>query len=107
MVQASAAAIDHSGNVVIADCTRVRVVAVRAGRFYGQPMSAGRIYSIAGHGFNLDRCYGQQSSESGDGGPARSAGINATRVTLDAAGSIVVADAGNRGRGGARRTGHV
>ena len=42
----------QSGNLVIADAGngRVRVVAVRTGTFYGQPMTAGNIYTVAGGG---------------------------------------------------------
>ncbi|HEY2641223.1 MAG TPA: hypothetical protein VGI66_15245 [Streptosporangiaceae bacterium] len=103
-IDASAAAIDHSGNLVIADCTRVRVVAVRPGRFYGQQMSAGRIYSIAGNRYTQGCDY--PFTTSGDRGPARSAVINATWVTVDSAGNVVFADAGNRVRVVAERTGH-
>jgi hypothetical protein len=54
--------LDHSGNLVIADCggSRIRVVTARAGTFYGQAMTAGDIDTVAGNGtFGF----------SGDGGP--------------------------------------
>ncbi len=105
MVDATAAAIDHAGNVVIADCTRVRVVAVRSGQFYGQQMSAGRIYSIAGTGYTFEGC-DRQVRDSGDGGPARRAVIDATWVTVDSAGNVVIADAGYRVRVLAERSGY-
>ncbi len=57
-------AIDHRGNLLIADsldCV-VRVVAVRSGTFYGQAMTAGDIYTIAGTG---------RRGYSGDGGPGQ------------------------------------
>jgi hypothetical protein len=59
-------AVDGSGNLVIADSkhSQVQVVAAKAGTFYGQPMTAGHIYRVAGRptpGFG------------GDGGPATSA----------------------------------
>jgi NHL repeat len=45
-------AVDHAGNLLIADYgnNRVRVVAERTGTFYGKPMTAGDIYTVAGHG---------------------------------------------------------
>jgi hypothetical protein len=42
------AAIDRSGNLVLATDNRIRVVAERPGNFYGVPMKAGYIYTIAG-----------------------------------------------------------
>src|SRR4029077_7498693 len=82
------AAVDAAGNVVIADTFnhRVRVVAASPGTFYGQPMTAGDIYTVAGsrHGF------------SGDGGPAINADLfRPWDVTVDAAGNLLIADLGN------------
>jgi len=77
---------DAAGNLVIADNTRVRVVAARTGRFYGQQMTAGHIYGIAGTGV---------AGYSGGGGPAVKARVAAGTVTVDAAGNILLA-AGNR-----------
>jgi sugar lactone lactonase YvrE len=47
--QPTGIALDHSGNIVITDSFngRVRVIAVKAGRFYGQTMKAGHIYTVA------------------------------------------------------------
>src|SRR5260221_5951269 len=47
-----AVASDRAGNMLIADTgnNRVRVVAVRTGRFYGRAMTANHIYTIAGNG---------------------------------------------------------
>src|SRR5712691_7161040 len=42
------AAVDAAGNLVLAAGYRVRVVAARAGRFYGVTMQAGYIYTVAG-----------------------------------------------------------
>src|SRR5207245_103866 len=44
-------ALDSQGNLVIADSghARMRLVAARAGTFYGRAMTAGDIYTIAGH----------------------------------------------------------
>src|SRR5207253_860522 len=46
------AAVDGAGNLVIADSGngRVRVVAAGSGTFYGQAMTAGNIYTVAGSG---------------------------------------------------------
>jgi secreted PhoX family phosphatase len=100
-----AVALDRAGNLVIGDAgnNRVRVVAARTGRFYGQPMSAGDIYTIAGDG-------SQRSS--GDGGPATAAGLTPGAIAIDSAGNLVIADSypnvdlsNNRVRMVAARTG--
>ena len=93
---AAGTALDHAGNVIIADCRRLRVVAEHTGRFYGRHMTAGRIYSIAGHG---SRGY------SGDGRPASHARVTATAVTVDSFGDVAFADV-FRVRVVATRTGH-
>ena len=43
---------DGAGNLLIADTdnNRVRVVAASTGTFYGQAMTAGDIYTVAGNG---------------------------------------------------------
>ncbi len=82
-------AVDANGNLLITDMLheRVRVVAATTGTFYGQAMTAGDIYTIAGNG---ERGY------SGDGGPATAAKFDSPRfVTVDAAGNVVVSDLGN------------
>jgi hypothetical protein len=81
--------VDAAGNLVIADPgdNRIRVIAESAGTFYGQTMTTGQIYTVAGtgiHGF------------SGEGHPATTAKINgADGVAVDAAGNLVLADTGN------------
>jgi len=82
-----AVAVDAAGNLVIADTNngRVRVVAARAGTFYGQPMTAGDIYTVAGGGMG----------DLGDGGPATSAEVTPEGVAVDAAGNLLIADSGN------------
>jgi hypothetical protein len=82
---ADAVAVDPAGNLVIADefNHRVRVVAATTGTYYGQAMTAGDIYTVAGDG--TDRF-------SGDGGPATSAGLTAEAVAVDPAGNLVIAD---------------
>jgi hypothetical protein len=76
---------DGAGNVVIGDGPRLRVVAARTGRFYGQAMKAGDIYTVAGTGWS-----GLHAS--GDGGPAARARIFATFVAVDGAGNLAFAD---------------
>jgi len=79
-------ATDQAGNVVFADRLnqRVRVVASTSGTFYGQAMTAGHIYTIAGTG---------TSGYSGDGGPATAAALDVRAApTVDSAGNVVFAD---------------
>jgi hypothetical protein len=51
-IEPFAVAIDSAGNVLLVDHipNRIRVVARTTGTFYGQHMTAGDIYSIAGGG---------------------------------------------------------
>jgi hypothetical protein len=80
------AAVDGAGNVVVNDAGngRFRVIAARTGTFYGRPMTAGDIYTIAGHG---------KLGFSGDGGPATSAEFNEPAgVAVDGAGNLLIAD---------------
>ena len=82
-------AVDGAGNLVLADTNnnRVRVVAGGTGTFYGQPMTAGDIYTVAGSGVR---------GFSGDGGPATSAEMTLPQdVTVDGAGNLVIADTGS------------
>ena len=82
-------AFDTSGNLLIADSgnNRIRVVAASAGTFYGQPMTAGDIYTIAGTG---------APGFSGDGGPAAKAELHApVGLAVDSGNDIVFADPGN------------
>ena len=79
------AAIDHYGDVLIADTdnNRVRVIAAATGTFYGQKMTSGRIYAIAGTG---------ASGFSGDGGPAVKAKLSApAAVAADQHGNVLIA----------------
>jgi trimeric autotransporter adhesin len=82
-------AVDGAGNLVIADTNnnRIRVVAGASGTFYGQAMTAGDIYTVAGTG---------GAGFSGDGGPATGAELSLPQdVTVDGTGNLVVADTGN------------
>ncbi|HLX48202.1 MAG TPA: hypothetical protein VKS82_07710 [Streptosporangiaceae bacterium] len=81
--------LDSTGDVVIADegANRIRVIAEKTGTLYGQPMTAGDIYSVAGNG---------GAGFFGDGGPATHAELNEPQgVTVDSAGNLVVADTHN------------
>ena len=93
-------AVDGSGNLVFSDTNnqRIRVVAAASGTFYGQAMTAGHIYTVAGNG---------NFAFSGDGGPATSAGLmDPAGVTVDGSGNLVIADSfDNRVRVVAARTG--
>ena len=82
-------AVDGAGNLVVADSEneRVRVVAASTGSFYGQAMTTGDIYTVAGTGM---------SGSSGDGGPATSAELTIpSGVAVDGAGNLVIADTAN------------
>src|SRR6266571_1421453 len=93
-------ALDSAGNLVIVDQSheRVRVVAARTGTFYGQAMTGGHIYTVAGNG---------SFGSSGDGGPATSARVGSPEgVAVDHAGNLVIAATGtNRVRVVAVKTG--
>ncbi len=84
-----AVSVDHHGNVLIADGLngRVRVIAARTSTFYGRSMTAGDIYTVAGDG---------SRSYSGNGGPARAAGIAPQAVAVDGAGNLIVTDLSER-----------
>jgi hypothetical protein len=67
---------------------RVRVIAARAGTFYGRKMTAGYVYTIAGT---------RQSGFSGDGGPATKATLDyPSGASADHAGNLLISDGLNR-----------
>jgi trimeric autotransporter adhesin len=86
----SGVAVDAAGNLLIADTSNqvIRVVAAVTGTFYGQPMTAGDIYTVAGDG---------GAGYSGNGGPATAAELNSPGgVAVDAAGNLLIADTANQ-----------
>ena len=62
-------AVDSAGDLYIADCNnnRIRVVAATTGTIFGQSVTAGDIYTVAGNG---------TGGYSGDGGAATSAELS-------------------------------
>ena len=87
---ASGHAVDGSGNLLIADfdTNRIRVVPSRPGTFYGQAMTAGHIYTVAGNGTGGFR---------GDGGLATSAWLlSPARLAVGPAGGVLIDDSGNQ-----------
>jgi hypothetical protein len=81
-------AVDGAGNILIAALhdSRIRVVAAATGTFYGQAMTAGDIYTVAGGG----------KGRVEDGGPATGARLMRPQgVATGPAGSIVIADTDN------------
>src|SRR5690242_10974850 len=99
LADAQKVAVDGDGNLVIAAWGegRIRVVAARTGTFYGQAMTEGDIYTVAGGG----------TSNPGDGGPATSALLFTPKgVAVDGTGNLLIADAvGERVRVVAASTG--
>src|SRR5262249_337861 len=82
----TAGAVGGGGDLGVAHThnDRVRVVAAKAGTFYGVAMKAGDIYTVAGDG---------RAGFSGDGGPAARAELNVpSDVAVDGAGNLVLAD---------------
>jgi hypothetical protein len=78
-----------SGNLLVADgCNnRVRLIAVRSGRYFGQTMTAGDVYTIAGTG---------APGYSGNGGPAVKAKLSyPTGAGIDHYGNVLIADTEN------------
>jgi hypothetical protein len=92
--------LDAAGNVLIAGSygERIRVLAVKTGRFYGQAMTVGNIYTIAGTG---------KRGTTGDGGRATRAEVGEPAgITLDNQGNLLIATRnGGRVRVVAAKTG--
>jgi hypothetical protein len=88
--QPSGVAVDSAGNLYIADTAncRVRVVPAATGPLFGQSMSAGHLYSVAGTGV---------CGSAARGGPASSAQLwNPLAVAVDGQGDVFVADGGDQ-----------
>jgi RHS repeat-associated protein len=84
-------AFDASGNLLIADYgnNQVRVIAAGNGTFYGQSMTAGDIYTIAGLTTGA-------AGAGGDGAAATLAGLdNPYGLAVDPAGDVYIADKAN------------
>jgi hypothetical protein len=84
-----AVTLDGHGNVVIADTANnaVRVVAERTGTFYGVPVTAGHVYTVAGTG---------KAGFSGDGGPGVSANLDIPwGVAMTGSGGLLISDQEN------------
>lgn len=75
--------VDSAGNIIQSSDARVRVVAAKSGSFYGQEMTAGNVYTVAGDG---------SRDFSGDGGPATKAGMLPMAVAADSDGNLLIAD---------------
>jgi hypothetical protein len=85
-------AADATGNLLIADTSNntILVTAARTGTFYGQAMTVGHIYAVAGHGGG--------PGFAGDGGPATSLRVAMNLpegVATDASGNLLIADTRN------------
>jgi hypothetical protein len=83
-------AVDASGDVYIADKDSERIQEIyEGGQSWGQSMTTGDIYSVAGNS-------GGTSGDSGDGGSATAALLYAPQgLAVDAAGDLLIADTGN------------
>jgi len=82
-------AVDPQGNILTSDTNNnvVRAVAGSTGTFYGRPMKAGDVYTIAGTGV---------SGYKGNGHAATKAQFSSPDgLAVDAAGDVIIADTGN------------
>ena len=89
--QPLSAAYDSHGNMVFPDANNnvIRVVAAATGKFYGQAMTAGHIYTIIGNGVDGD--IGDGSSR-----PLTTAELSDPNgIAIDSLGDIVITDSGN------------
>src|SRR5262245_16508283 len=87
--QPTGLALDAQGDLLIADSGSnvVRMVAGASGTAFGQPVTAGSIYTVAGNGTN---------GFGGDGGPATAAQLGVPKgVAADGSGNLIIADTNN------------
>ncbi len=87
----TAAILDAAGNLYIDDATnnRIQEVPVSGGTQWGQSMTAGDMYTVAGNSSGT-------SGNSGNGGAATSAKLNNSQgMSIDAQGDLMIADYGN------------
>jgi hypothetical protein len=80
-------AVDGHGNVEVLDTVEsvVRLIAVWSGTFYGQQVTAGHVYVVAGHH--------RGSANLGEGGPATLAWLeNPQAIAVDPAGRLLIAE---------------
>ena len=89
----SGVALDGAGNLVIADQDngRVRLIAASTGTFYGKAMTAGDIYTVAGHG--------SPDAAATAARPPRPSSRRPSRIRVDGAGDLVIADPDGRRSG--------
>lgn len=89
----SGVSVDPLGNMYIADAgnNRVRMVAAVSGTLFGQSVTVGDIYTVAGKGSGCTNNSGVLSC--GDGGPATSANLsNPQGVWADGFGNLYISD---------------
>ena len=88
--QPTGVAVDAAGDLFIADTAscRVRVLPAAGTTLFGQAMTTGHLFTVAGTGV---------CGSAGQGGPMRSAQLwNPVAVTVDGAGDLLVADGGDQ-----------
>ena len=88
--QPTGVAVDAAGDLFIADTAncRVRVLPAVTGTLFGQSVTAGHLFTVAGAGV---------CGSAGQGGPSRAAQLwDPVAITVDVAGDLLVADSGDQ-----------
>ena len=88
--QPTGVAVDAAGDLFIADTAncRLRVLPVAAGTLFGQGVTAGHLFTVAGTGI---------CGSAGQGGPLRAAQLwDPVAVAVDVSGDVLVADSGDQ-----------